>query len=131
MLKSVEGTFEVTSWAEEQAGGLEETGKVSKTTIGQRFAGGIEAETVADMVMTYRADGTADFVGYHRVQGRVSDKVGSFVMQAMGTYDGTNAQTNFEIVPGSARGELAGLSGVGSGSAGHGSSGVYSFDIDL
>lgn len=128
---TVEGSFEVTSWSEEQATGLEETGKVATSTIGQRFDGGIEAETVADMVMTYREDGTAEFVGYHRVQGRVEDRTGSFVLQAIGSYDGTDARTNFEVVPGSARGELAGLQGRGTGSAAHGSTGVYRFDFDL
>jgi hypothetical protein len=127
----VEGSFEVTSWSEEQADGLEQTGKVSRTTIGQHFDGGIEAETIADMVMTYREDGTADFVGYHRVQGRVEDKAGSFVLQAIGSYDGSDARTRFEVVPGSARGELAGLQGTGAGSAAHGSTGVYHFDLDL
>jgi hypothetical protein len=127
----VEGSFEVTSWSEEQASGLEETGKVSRATIGQRFDGGIEAETIADMVMTYREDGTAEFVGYHRVHGRVEDRAGSFVLQATGGYDGSDARTNFEVVSGSARGELAGLEGTGTGSAAHGSTGVYSFDFDL
>ncbi|HEY2562716.1 MAG TPA: DUF3224 domain-containing protein [Acidimicrobiales bacterium] len=127
----VEGSFEITSWDEDQGGGLEGTGKVSRATIGQRFAGGIDAETIADMVMTYGDDGTAEFVGYHRVQGRVEDKAGSFVLRARGVYDGTNARTSFEVVPGSARGELAGLQGSGTGSAGHGSMGVYSFDFDL
>ncbi|HEX4220005.1 MAG TPA: DUF3224 domain-containing protein [Acidimicrobiales bacterium] len=131
MSMRVEGSFEVTSWDEHQAGGLEDTGKVSRATIGQRFTGGIEAETVADMVMTYRDDGTAEFVGYHRVEGRMGDKGGSFVLQASGSFDGTDARTNFEVVPGSARGELAGLRGTGTGSAGHGSTGVYGFDVDL
>ncbi|HEX3567822.1 MAG TPA: DUF3224 domain-containing protein, partial [Acidimicrobiales bacterium] len=82
----VEGSFEVTSWSEEQADGLDNTGKVSRATIGQHFDGGIEAETIADMVMTYREDGTAEFVGFHRVQGRVEDMAGSFVLQATGSY---------------------------------------------
>ena len=63
----VEGVFEVTSWSEEESTGLEGTAKVTSARIGQRFSGGIEAETIADMVMTYRDDGTADFVGYQRV----------------------------------------------------------------
>lgn len=127
----VEGSFEVTSWSEDQAEGLEETAKVSRATFGQRFVGGIEAETVADMVMAYRGDGTANFVGYHRVQGRVGDKTGSFVLHAVGAYDGTEARTSFEVVAGSARGELDGLKGTGTGSAGQGSTGVYHFDFDL
>ncbi|HUZ89159.1 MAG TPA: DUF3224 domain-containing protein [Candidatus Acidoferrales bacterium] len=127
-----EGSFEVTSWAEEQAGGLEEAGKVTRATFGQRFTGGIEAETVADMVMTYRDDGTAEFVGYQRVQGRLGDRVGSFVLTATGAFDGSDARTSFEVVPGSARGQLVGLKGGGAATVGHGqSAGAYSFDLEI
>jgi hypothetical protein len=60
MIQHLEGEFEVTSWSEEPAAGLEGTVKVTTARIGQRFSGGIEAETIADMVMTYRPDETAD-----------------------------------------------------------------------
>ncbi|MGH7862838.1 MAG: DUF3224 domain-containing protein [Candidatus Dormibacteraceae bacterium] len=127
-----EGSFEVTSWAEEQAGGLDETGKVTRATFGQRFTGGIEAETVADMVMTYRDDGTAEFVGYQRFQGRLGDRAGSFVLTATGAFDGSDARTRFEVVPGSGRGQLVGLNGGGVAAVGHGqSAGTYSFDFEI
>lgn len=131
MGEELDGTFEVTSWSEEPAAGLEGTAKVSTARIGQRFTGGIEAETVADMVMTYRPDGTADFVGHHRVLGRVGRRGGSFVLRANGTYDGTEARTNFEVIPGSGTGELEGIDGTGSGAAAQGSTGAYRFRLDL
>lgn len=127
----VEGSFEVTSWTEEEASGLKGVAKVTRTRIGQRFAGGIEADTVADMVMTYGEDGTADFVGYQRVQGRLEDKAGSFVLQAVGTYDGHEARSHFEVVAGSARGDLRDLRGSGTGVAPPGSTGTFIFDLDL
>jgi hypothetical protein len=131
MAEHVEGGFEVSSWDEQPAAGLEGTAKVTTARIGQRFTGGIEAETVADMVMTYRSDGTAEFVGHHRVLGRVGDRAGSFVLRAAGAYDGTEARTDFEVIAGSGTGELAGITGSGSGAAGHGSTGAYHFDLDV
>jgi hypothetical protein len=127
----LEGVFEVTSWSEEQVGGLEGAAKVTVAGIGQRFTGGIEAETKWDMVMTYRDDGTADFVGYQRLQGRVGDKEGTFVLQGLGQFDGTEARTRFEVVPGNSTGELTGLRGSGLAVAPMGSTGTFSFDYDL
>lgn len=131
MTQHVEGSFEVTSWSEEQAEGLAESAKVTTAAIGQRFSGGIEADTISDTVMTYNDDGTAEFISYHRVVGEVGDKSGSFVLRGFGRYDGTDARTEFEVVPGSARGELSGLAGTGTAVAGHGSTGTFSFDLDL
>src|SRR2546421_3781318 len=91
MSEHLEGVFEVTSWSEEQVGGLEGAAKVTTAGIGQRFTGGIEAETKWDMVMAYRDDGTADFVGYQRLQGRICDKEGTFVLQGLWQFDGTEA----------------------------------------
>ena len=88
MSTQVEGVFEVTLWSEEQTTGLEGTAKVTTARLGQRFAGGIEAETIADMVMTHGNDGTADFVGYQRVHGRIGEKSGTFVLQSTGRFDG-------------------------------------------
>lgn len=131
MAEHLEGAFEVTSWSENPATGLEGTVKVTTTRIGQKFSGGIEADTVADMVMTHRPDGTAEFVGHHRVLGRLAGRSGSFVLRASGTYDGTEARTTFDVIPGSGTEDLAGIAGSGSGAAGHGSTGTYTFDLEL
>lgn len=125
----LEGTFEVTSWSEEPATDLEGSAKVTTATIGQRFSGGIEADTILDTVMTYHDDGTAEFVAYQRVVGRVGDRAGSLVLRGSGRYDGSEARTELEVVPGSAGGELAGLTGRGVAVAPHGSTGTYQFDL--
>ena len=129
-MPKLEGSFELTSWDEHQVEGLEDTAKVTAVAIGQRFTGGIEAETAATMVMVYREDGTADFVGYHRVQGRIGDQKGSFVLHASGGFDGTQARTEFEVVDGSGRGDFANVTGSGRSAAGHGSTGTYEFTLE-
>ncbi len=131
MTEHVQGDFEVSSWDEQPVEGLEGTVKVTTARIGQRFTGGIEAETVADMVMTYRSDGTAEFVGHHRVLGQVGGNTGSFVLRAYGRYDGAEARTDFEVIDGSGTGELGGITGSGSAAAGRGSSGTYNFDLAI
>ncbi len=83
------------------------------------------------MVMTYRPDGSAEFVGHHWVAGAVGGRSGSLVLRASGTYDGAVARTDFEVIEGSGTGELAGTRGSGLASAGHGSTGTYRFELDL
>lgn len=131
MHEVVEGGFEVTSWAEEPATGLDGTVKGTTARIGQRFNGGIDADTIADMVMTYRSDGTAEFVGHHRVLGKAGERRGSFVLRASGSYDGAVARTDFQVIDGSGTAELAGIRGSGSASAGHGSTGTYRIELDV
>jgi hypothetical protein len=131
MSQHLDGVFEVTSWSEEAAPGLEGTRKVATARIGQRFTGGVEAETIADMVMTYAEDGTAEFVGYQRVHGRIAGRSGTFVLRGTGRYDGTEARTELEVLPGSGTGELVGVRGHGLASAPHGSTGTYSLELEL
>ena len=131
MTTHVEGAFEVTAWTEDEASGLEGTAKVTVATIGQRFTGGIDAETISDLVMTYRADGTADFAGYQRVDGTMGGKSGTFVLRGLGEFDGEQARTRLEVVPGSATGDLAGLRGTGLAVAPKGSTGTFSLDYEL
>ncbi len=129
--QTVDGSFEVTSWSEDPAAELVGAAKVTVASIGQRFRGGIEAETVADMVMTYRDDGTAEFVGYQRVRGRIGERAGAFVLQSIGGYDGTAARSQLTVVSGSATGSLAGLAGTGASEAPAGSTGTFTFDYEL
>jgi hypothetical protein len=131
MTEHAEGTFEVTSWSEDQAEGLKGTAKVTKATFGQRFSGDIEADTVADTVMTYRPDGTADYLGFQRVSGQLGGRKGTFVLQAVGGFDGQVARADITVVPGSGTDELAGLRGKGTSAIPMGTSGSYSLDYDL
>ncbi len=131
MQKHIEGAFEVTGWSEEQAPGLEGAAKVTIARIEQRFTGGIQAETISDTVMTYREDGTAEFLGYQRVQGGIGDKVGAFVFRATGNFDGKEARTSIEVVPNSATGDLTGLRGTGVATAPLGTTGTFTLDYEL
>jgi hypothetical protein len=131
MKDHVEGTFEVTSWDETPAPELEGALKVSVASIGQRFSGGVEAETVTDTVMTYRDDGTADFIGYQRVVGQIGGRKGSFVLQSIGTYDGSVARSSVSVVPGSGTADLAGIDVRGTTAAPHGSAGTFELDYEV
>jgi len=113
MATTATGTFEVTSWDEAPYAELESGGKLTRASIKQTFEGDIAGEGAVEYLMCYRKDGTASFVGLQRVDGRVHDKVGSFILALEGEFDGGAARGTWTVVPGSASNELKGLSGEG------------------
>jgi Protein of unknown function (DUF3224) len=128
------GTFHNTGWDETPLDPEDaEAGppRLTRARISQRFSGDIEADGTWDAVMCYRPDGTAVYAGYLRLDGRIGSRSGSVVLEAHGTYDGTEARTAWLVVPGTAGGELGGLSGEGSAVAPHGPDGTYDFDYEL
>lgn len=134
MTHEARGTFHNTGWEETP---LDENAssagpeKVTRARISQRFSGDLEADGVWDAVMYYRADGTAVYTGYLRLEGRLGTREGSVVLEARGSYDGREARSSWSVLVGTAAGELTGLRGEGSAAAPHGPDGTYTFDYEL
>ena len=97
----------------------------------QKFSGDIEGEGSVQWLMCYRADGTADWIGMQRIVGKVNERSGSFVLQTVGTFDGTVAAGDWSVVPGSGTDELEGLTGKGRMEAPMGSQATYTLDFAL
>jgi hypothetical protein len=104
---------------------------VTRARFGQRFAGGIEADTLTNTVMTYREDGTADYLGFQRAVGDIDGRAGSFVLQLIGAYNGSEARATTSVVPGSGTGDLARLRGSGTNAVAMGGLGSYTLEYDL
>jgi hypothetical protein len=81
--------------------------------------------------MVYRIDGTAHFVGLQLVRGRIHDRGGSFVFETAGEFDGQKATWDGSVVPGTATGELVGLSGRATFGAPHGSEASFELDYSF
>jgi hypothetical protein len=125
---SVSGEFETKSWDENDVERLGDELRVTKATFVQRFTGGIEANTVSDTVMSYRGDGTADYVGFLRVVGSLNGRDGTFVLQTVGSFDGKEVNGSSAVVSGSGTGQLTGLRGQGTLRAPLGPTGTYTLD---
>ena len=109
-------SFEVTGWdqgePESDAGGP----TLSHATVLKRFDGDLVAESEARLLMC-QADVTditagAGYIAREVVRGRLAGRRGTFVMQHWGLSAGVNERTGGQIVPGSATGELEGLTGT-------------------
>jgi hypothetical protein len=117
------GTYTIKSWDEKTWDGRPWNevpgGKLTHSLVTQTFSGGIEGEASCQQLVAYSSDAYASFVGLHHIVGSLGGRSGSFVLQSSGTYADSTARVTWFVVPGSGTGELAGLSGQGSYSAGH------------
>ena len=128
---TITGSFENTSWDEETIEELGDGAKLTKAAVTQTFTGDVEGDGAAQWLMSYRPDGTAHFVGLHRVRGTVNGRSGAFVLETIGEFDGKVASWTATVVPGSGTEQLDQLSGQGSFAAPMGSTATFEMNIAL
>jgi hypothetical protein len=131
MAQHAEGSFQITSWKEEPYAEIDEARKLARASVTQTFSGDIEGEGSVEWVMCYRRDGTADWMGFQRVIGRVGDRSGSFVLHTNGTFDGSAAKGDWTVVPGSGTDDLEDLSGDGRMHAPLGTEASFVLDYEI
>ena len=119
MKQSAQARFAITSWDEKAYSEGEQLPKLTRASVTKSYSGDIEGEGQVEYLMMYRADGSAAFVGQERVVGRIGDKTGTLVLQRTGVFEGGLAKESYSVIPGSATGELTGLSGDGNSAIGH------------
>ncbi|SRR6266702_869074 len=106
-----EGTFEV------KTAPLPADEAIAATSIGRYsldklYRGDLEAASAGEMLGAGNPTaGTAGYVAIEEVNGSLHGKNGSFALQHFGTMDHGKFGLKVSVVPGSATGELAGISG--------------------
>lgn len=123
-MADAKGQFNVTKWDEEPYADRE-AGRLTRADITADLAGDIAGSATVVWLMCYRADKTADYVGYVDIDATLDGRSGGFVITSSGTFDGERAAGPWTIVEGSGRGELAGIEGSGSFEAPHGGTATY------
>src|SRR2546422_9846491 len=112
--------FAIKHWDEKPYSEGKDVPKLTRASVTKTFTGDIEGEGQVEYLMMYRSDGSATFVGFERVVGRLAGKAGSFVLQRTGVFEAGVAKESYSVVPGSGTGELRGLRGEGATAVGHG-----------
>jgi ribulose-5-phosphate 4-epimerase/fuculose-1-phosphate aldolase len=130
MSEHAKAEFKVESWQEDKTVDAE-TGGTAFAKVEQSLTGDIDGDGLAQWLMCYRADKTADFVGLQRISGRIGDREGSFVLTSNGTFDGKVAAGDMVVVEGSGDGEFAGITGSGNFAAPHGSVATVELDYEI
>ncbi|HXP21054.1 MAG TPA: DUF3224 domain-containing protein [Streptosporangiaceae bacterium] len=131
MAAQAKGTFTVLSWDENTYQDLDGGAKLTRARVTFGFSGDLEAEGGWEALMCYRDDGTAVFTGLQRTVGRLGGREGSFVLRADGAFENGEARTSWQVIPGSATGDLRGLAGAGSALSTGGSGGTFGLDYEL
>jgi hypothetical protein len=85
---------------------------LSRLTIDKRFHGDLEGTSKGEMLaLQTDTKGSAGYVALERVTGKLKGQQGSFVLQHSATMTRGEPDSKITVVPDSATGELAGLSG--------------------
>ncbi len=131
MSTNATGKFEPKSWDEKPYNEMEGGPTLKRASITTEYSGGVEGSGALEYLLMYRDDGSATYVGYERVTGRVGERSGSFVLEHRGVFEGGAAKATLSVIPGSATGDLSGLQGQGTFLAPGGPSGEYSLEYDF
>jgi hypothetical protein len=127
--KIANGGFEIKDWQENPAG--PRTGpKVTRASVKQRYTGDIKGTGTIEYVMAYRPDKTAEYTGIEVITGSIGTRKGSISLLLRGVYDGKEAVTKWQVVPGAGKGALKDVTGRGGFSAPMGSKGKYSLTYE-
>ena len=127
----VTATAEVTGWDEHDYDLTEGLPRLAEIKIDNAYRGDLEATGSSRGQMVYRNDNHAEFTALERVSGRLGDRTGTFVVRTGGVFESGIVIYDWTIVPGSATGELVGLTGGGRMTWRHGESGDLSFTYTL
>lgn len=112
----ITATFDVTGWDPAPYPDEHEGPTLSTATVRKAFAGPLEGESTARLLMC-QADpkdlaAGAGYIVSEIVTGRLEGREGTFVMHHWGVADAGGNRTAGHIVPGSGTGELEGLAGT-------------------
>lgn len=96
-----------TSWDET----INEGEIFTRAVVGRHYSGDIEAE--GTLLMFYRDDASANFVGLERIVGRIGNKSGEFFIHHDGSFR-NGVYSSMQVVAGSGSGGLRALKAHGS-----------------
>jgi uncharacterized protein DUF3224 len=130
-MKTANARFAIKTWDEKPYAEVDGLPKLTRATVTKSLTGDLEGEGLVEYLMMYRSDGSATFVGFERIVGRLGGRTGSFVLQRTGVFEDGQAKETYSVVPGSATGELEGLRGEGRTAVGHGMEHPFTLDYEL
>jgi hypothetical protein len=110
-MQNASGTFQVDSWDEEpydEADGA----KLSRASLTKTFHGDLEGTSSAELLVAIAQESSRAYVGIERIQGRLNELEGSFVVQHNATGTRGDDRAVVTVVPDSGTGDFAGLSGT-------------------
>ena len=131
MSKLAQGSFDVTATREppyDSADGL----VLARTSFVKTFKGDLEASSTVQMLSAGGpTKGSAVYVALERVQGKLGERSGNFVLAHYGVMNRGQATLQLAVAPDSGTGALCGLSGQMTIEIKEGGQHFYRFEYDL
>jgi hypothetical protein len=104
----------------------------ARSRLDKTFEGDLAATSIGEMLAFMNAaEGAGGYVAMEQVQGTLHGKVGTFLLQHLGTMTKQGQSLVLTVIPGSATGALAGLSGTMRIDIASGGAHRYAFDYTL
>ncbi|HEU4421655.1 MAG TPA: DUF3224 domain-containing protein [Pilimelia sp.] len=104
-------TFTIDSWHEENYD-ENEGATLSRTTVTKTFTGDLVGTSSAELLMARgRVEGSAAYVGFERISGRLHDRDGGFVLHHTATGSAGEQSASWTVVPDTGTGDLTGIRG--------------------
>ncbi len=104
-------TFKVDGWDEKPWDTADGQPKMTRAEVRKSLTGDLEGTSRLQYLMTYREDGSADFVAMERIRGSLGGKRGSFVLSHVGAFVDGAASGTWTVVDGSGTDALEGIRG--------------------
>jgi hypothetical protein len=106
-------------------------GKITYANMDSTMAGDIIGTCQSTMIMLYSDNDTAKYHGYQTIDGTIGGKKGTTVFWFEGGFDGQRIVTHFRFLPEFSTGDLVGLKGGGTVTAGKGNIAEYVFEYSF
>ncbi len=107
------GVYQVTGWDEKAYDERDGQPKLTRASVTNTFTGVIDGTGTAELLMAYPSAAAASVSGFQTVDGSIDGRNGTFLLQCTGTWQEGVASVDWSVVPGSATGDLVGLTGQG------------------
>lgn len=111
MPRHAASTFKVDAWDEQPWDTADGQPKMTRADVRKSFEGDLRGTSRLQYLMTYREDGSADFVAMERIHGSLAGRSGTFVLSHVGAFVNGAASGTWKVVDDSGTDELEGISG--------------------
>lgn len=109
-MQSLTGHFQIKDWQETTQSEYK-VGKRSLANVKLEYTGHINGSSELQYLLSYQADGSADFVGFESLQASVNGILGSLILRHIGRFVAGVASSQFEVIQSSNEDKLIGAKG--------------------
>jgi hypothetical protein len=109
-MQTLSGQFQITDWQETTQSEYQGT-KRSLANVKLEYSGDIVGSSELQYLLSYQADGSAEFVGFETIQASIKGILGYLIIRHLGRFVDGVASSQFEVIENSIEDKLIGENG--------------------